>query len=65
MQKISILRSNYYKDKIDDVDDNASDGESFEYKIKIVGNTLERLVKEENANRQPVPTLNDYSTEIF
>ena len=25
----------YYRDKIDDVDDNASDGKSFEYKTKM------------------------------
>ena len=29
---------NYYRDEIDDVDDNASDGKSFKYKTKIVGN---------------------------
>ena len=29
--------SNYHRDEIDDVDDNASDGKSFEYKTKIVG----------------------------
>ena len=28
---------NYYRDKTDDVDDNASDGKSFEYRTKIVG----------------------------
>ena len=33
---------NYYRDEIDDVDDNASDGKSFKYKTKIVGNTPER-----------------------
>ena len=26
---------NYYRDKIDDVDDNGSDGKSFKYKTKI------------------------------
>ena len=30
---------NYYRDKIDDGDDNASDGKSFKYKTKIVGKT--------------------------
>ena len=30
---------NYYRDKIDDVHDNASDGKSFNYKTKIVGKT--------------------------
>ena len=29
---------NYYRDEIDDVDDNASDGKSFKYGTKIVGN---------------------------
>ena len=32
---------NYYRDKIDDVYDNAPDGKSFAYKIKIVGSTPE------------------------
>ena len=30
---------NYYRDEIDDVDYNASDGKSFKYKTKIVGKT--------------------------
>ena len=34
---------NYYRDEIDDVDDNASDGRSFEYKTKIVGKTPAQL----------------------
>ena len=33
---------NYYRDEIDDVDDNASDGKSFKYKTKIVRKTPER-----------------------
>ena len=56
---------NYYRDKIDDVDDNASDGKSFKYKTKIVGKTPERPAaqpgNEGDADRplQPdVPTLN-------
>ena len=49
---------NFYRDKIDDVDDNASDGKSFEYKTKIVENTQERSENEGNPNRAPVPTLN-------
>ena len=55
---------NYYRDKIDDVDDNASDGKSFKYKTKIVGKSSERLPQPGNpgdVNRpaQPaVPTLN-------
>ena len=31
---------NYYRDEIDEVDDNASDSKLFEYKTKIVGKTL-------------------------
>ena len=33
---------NCYRDKTDDVDDNASDGKSFKYKTKIVGKTPQR-----------------------
>ena len=33
---------NYYRDKIDDVDNNASDGKSFRYKTKIIGKTEAR-----------------------
>ena len=33
---------NCYRDEIDDVDDNISDGKSFKYKTKIVGKTPER-----------------------
>ena len=53
---------NYYRDKFDDVDDNASDGKSFKYKSKIVGKTPESSARPENPgdpNRQPqtaVPT---------
>ena len=32
---------NYCRDEIDGVDDNASDGKSFEYKTKIVGKTAQ------------------------
>ena len=32
---------NYYRDETDDVNDNASDGKLFKYKIKIVGKTPE------------------------
>ena len=39
----SVSLWNYYKDEIDDVYDNASDGNSFNYKTKIVGNTPKRL----------------------
>ena len=33
---------NHYRDEIDDVNDNASDGKSFKYKTEIVGKTPER-----------------------
>ena len=33
---------NYYRDKTDDVDDNALDGKSFKYKTKIVGKAPKR-----------------------
>ena len=49
---------NYYRYKIDDVDDNASDGKSFNYNTKIVGNTPERPENDGDANRPPAPTLN-------
>ena len=47
---------NYYRDKIEDVDDNPSDGKPFEYKSKIVGNTLKKPENEGGTNRPPVPT---------
>ena len=49
---------NYYRGEFDDVDGNASDGKSFIYKTKIVGNTPERPANEGDANRRPVSTLN-------
>ena len=49
---------NCYRDEIDDIDNNASDGKSFKHKTKIVGNTPERRGKEVDANRPPVPSLN-------
>ena len=48
---------NYYRDKIDDVDDNALDGKSFKYTTKLVGNRPERPGNERDANRPPVLTL--------
>ena len=50
---------NYYRDEIDDVDDNTSDGKSFEYKTKIVGKTPQRLARpgnEGDADQRSVPT---------
>ena len=41
---------NYYRDKIDDVDDNASDGNSFQYKTKIHQKHL--IMKEIQINHQ-------------
>ena len=45
---------NYYRDKIDEVDDNVSDGKSSKYKTKIPG----RPGNDGDVNRPPVPTLN-------
>ena len=45
---------NYYREETDDVDDNASDGKSFEYKTKMEGKTLQRParpVNERDADR--------------
>ena len=44
---------NYYRDEIDDVDYNASDGKSIKYKIKIVGKTPERLERLEQPPQPP------------
>ena len=49
---------NYYRYEIDDADDNASDGKSFEYKTKIVENTPERPGNGGDPNRPPVRILN-------
>ena len=46
---------NYYRDKIDDVDDCASDGQSFKYKTKIVGKTPLRPAQ---PKRLPQPPSN-------
>ena len=63
---ISGSLCNYYRDEIDnlDVNDNASDGKSFENKIKIEGKTPERPPQPENLGdaeqptQPPVPSLN-------
>ena len=47
---------NYYRDKIDDGDDNASDGKSFKYKTKIVGKTWKRLERPPQLPPNPVGT---------
>ena len=49
---------NYYKDEIDNINDNASDGKSFKYK-KIVGKSPARPGNERNPDRPAIPTLND------
>ena len=36
---------NYYRGKIDDVDNNDSDGKSFKYKTKIIEKTEARLAQ--------------------
>ena len=45
---------NYYREETDDVDDNASDDKSFEYKTKMEGKTPQRParpVNERDADR--------------
>ena len=59
---------NYYRDKIDDVDNNASVGKSFRYKTKIVGKTPERPPRHGNpgdANRPPQPAVPTLNVEIM
>ena len=54
---------NYYRDEVDNVNDNASDGKSFKYKTKITGKT--EVVPTQDGNdgdtdrppRNLVPTL--------
>ena len=54
----------YYRNEIDDVDNNASDGKSFEYKTKVIGKTAQSLPQpdpDEDGNQQLqplVPVLN-------
>ena len=46
----------YYWDEIDDADDNAPDGNSFRYKVEIVGKTSKRPARpghEGDANLPP------------
>ena len=61
----------YYRDKIDDVNDNASYGKSFKYKTKIVGKTPERRWISNIATRTTTTTTSTnfkrwshYSTQI-
>ena len=58
---------NYYRDGIDDVDDNASDGKSVKNKTQIVGKTPERPEKSENpgdADRSPQPAVPTLHVEV-
>ena len=61
---------NYYRDEIDDVDDNASHGKSFKYITKIIGKSPERPerspqwpqnpdgTQKPRPPQEPVPALN-------
>ena len=55
---------NYYRDEIGGADDDTSDGKSFKYKTKIVGNTPKRTERPGNEGdayrpeQPPVPALN-------
>ena len=64
---------NYYRDKIDNVNvnDDASDGKSFEYNTKRVGETLERPLQPGNPEKLTITTTytilihrSHYSTQI-
>ena len=48
----------YYRNEMDDADDNAPDGKSFKYKTKIVGKTPARPGDAGDADRPAVPTSN-------
>ena len=48
----------YYREKIDNINDNASDGKSFKYETKIVEKTPSCPGNEGDANRPAAPTLN-------
>ena len=58
---------NYYRDKIDDVDDNASDDKSFEYKTKLIGKSPKRPARpgnEGDADRPPQPPVPTLHVEV-
>ena len=67
---------NFYRDKIDDVHNKASDGKSFKYKTKIIEETEARPVRpaqpdpDQRGNQPPqpdqtpIPPLN-FSTQII
>ena len=49
---------NYYRDEIDDVDDNSSDGKLFEYITKLLEKTPQRPGNEGEANSLTLSALN-------
>ena len=53
---------NYYREEIDNIKNNASDGKSFKYKPKIVEKTPARPGNEGDVNRTAVSTLD---VEVF
>ena len=58
---------NYYRDKIDDVDDNGSDDKSFEYKTKLIGKLPKRPAQpgnEGDADRPPQPPVPTLHVEV-
>ena len=58
---------NYYRDEIDDVDDNASDGKSFNYKTKTEGKTPQRPAQpdpDQDGNSRPRPPLPSLNVEV-
>ena len=58
---------NYYRDKIEDVDDNASNSKSFNHKTKIVGKTPQKPVwsgNEGDADPPPQPLVPASNVEV-
>ena len=56
---------NYHRDEIDDTNDNASEGKSFEYKTKTTGKTPIQPDAEEDDNRENVPSFDKKVTIPF
>ena len=58
---------NYYRDKIDEVDNNASDGKSFDYKTKMEGKIPETLSQSGfsgDADQPPQPPVPSVNVEV-
>ena len=58
---------NYYRNEIDNINDNTSDGKSFKYKTKILGKTPERPGQPGNpgvANQLPQPAVPNLNVEV-